>query len=608
MLTLDSDPIWKEFRTKKDSVIVFEQQRSITDDAILGLRDFYSQYQQRIWLHLVLSILIIIFIFIIYSNLRHSLPEEDSPEINAVKAITAKPLASGWLLSAILTFVFYSKVNDIVVLLISFVILPPVIIILRMVISGHARKYIYFPLLAIVLVELHRIFYGQDLLSRLWLMGLILFSIFSLYLVFGRKSYRRIIQGKKLGKLLIFFSFISFGMLVIAFFANIAGAVSLAEFFGHSVIESATVSLFIYALVVTLNSIITTTIYSNYLRKSHILSQYQDLILKRLKGLVNIIAIYLLINLILRIFNVWDVVFPGLKSVLTYSVNVGTMSFSLWNIIMFFFIIWITIQISRLIRNIFESEVRIRDRMRKGAPGAMSLLLRIAIFTVGFLLAIAAAGVQMDRLAILLGAFGVGIGFGLQNIFNNLVSGIIIAFERPIKEGDIIEVGSLLGIVKEIGIRSSVIRTYDGSEVVTPNGNLISNDLINWTRADMRRRAEVQVGVAYGTDPQRVIDLLLDTCGQYEKALKQPAPLALFTGFGDSSLNFRLLFWIEDADVRLILQSEMAVRVNEAIVAAGITIPFPQRDLHVKTVDPLIIDRVRAQDGIAEQQKGKSKD
>jgi small-conductance mechanosensitive channel len=209
----------------------------------------------------------------------------------------------------------------------------------------------------------------------------------------------------------------------------------------------------------------------------------------------------------------------------------------------------------------------------------------------------------MDKLAILLGALGVGIGFGLQNIFNNLVSGIILAFERPIKDGDIIEVGSLLGIVKEIGIRSSIIRTYDGSEVIVPNGNLISNELINWTRSDMKRRGEVIVGVAYGTDPRMVINLLLGTARGFDKILMDPEPVALFTGFGESSLDFRLLFWIADADTRLLIQSEMAVRVNKAIVDAGITIPFPQRDVHLMSVDQQILDRVKAQDEIARKQK-----
>ena len=603
LLSLSSTPIWREFSHKKDYTIVFQQQRSLVDDSITGFKDFYSRYEHRLWLHLVLCITIIIIVFIIFSNLRHTLPETDSPGAHAVKNITGQPLASGWLISVILTFIMYKNLPESVMLLVSLLLLPPMIIILRGVITTNARKYIMLPLIAIVMVELHSIGYSETLFSRLWLMFIILYGIFTLALIFGRKSQREIIIQKRHGKLVAFAGFTGFALLGIAFFANIIGAITLAEFLAHSLIESVTVALFLFAFASILHSIVTTLVYSNYLKRSSILSQYQDLVYKRLRGLINLVAVVLLINLTFRIFNIWDPVFGWIKHVLTFNIQIGTMAFSLWNLSLFFFIIWLTIWISRFVRSIFEGEAGLRDRMRRGVPGAVSLILRITIFTIGFMLAIAAAGVKMDKLAILLGAFGVGIGFGLQNIFNNLVSGIILVFERPIKEGDIIEVGTLLGIVKEIGIRASVIRTYDGSEVILPNGNLISNELINWTRTDMRRRGEVLVGVKYGTDPQRVIDLLTGVAETHDQVLKHPPAVALFQGFGESSLDFRLLFWISDADLRLVIQSEMAVKVNNAIVEAGIEIPFPQQDLHVRTVDSRIMDRVSAQDEIAGKQK-----
>jgi potassium efflux system protein len=605
LLSIDGDPIWKKLKQKKDSTFVFREERSVVEDSALGFRDFYSQYSLRIWLHLVLSLTIIIGVFIIFRTLSHTIPDSDTPEINAVKNITNRPLASGWLVSVLLSFVLYpSNLPDAVALLIALLLVPPAVVVLRAVITGEARTYIYLPLIAIIMVELNRMGYSETLISRLSLMLITLFSILPLALIFGRKSQRNIINRVRYGRFLVIVSFIAFILLVIAFFANIAGAVTLAEFLTYSVIESATVTLFLYAFVAILHSIITTIVHSKYLQKSSILSQYQALIFKRLKGIINLIAIVLLVNFICRIFNIWDPVYTWLKTVFSYNIKVGSMEFSLWNITLFLLIIWLTLWISRILRTFFETEAALRDRMRKGAPGAVSLLLRITIITIGFLLAVAAAGLKLDKLTLLLGAFGVGIGFGLQNIFNNLVSGIIIAFERPIKDGDIIEVGTLLGVVKEIGIRSSIIKTYEGSEVIVPNGNLISNELINWTRSDMHRRGEVSVGVAYGTDPRTVISLLLETARNFDQVLPDPEPVALFTGFGDSSLDFRLLFWIPDADSRLIIQSEMSVRVNQAIVDAGITIPFPQQDLHVKSVDTQILDRVKAQDEVARKQMG----
>ena len=152
--------------------------------------------------------------------------------------------------------------------------------------------------------------------------------------------------------------------------------------------------------------------------------------------------------------------------------------------------------------------------------------------------------------------------------------------------------------VKEIGIRSSTIFTFEGSEVIVPNGNLISKELINWTLTDRQRRAEVIIGVAYGTDPEKVLGILQDVTADHAEIVKEPAPLALFSGFGDSSLDFRLLFWIRKADERFKIQSEVNVAVNKALQKAGITIPFPQRDLHLKSVESGVVKDLGGKKGV----------
>jgi potassium efflux system protein len=217
------------------------------------------------------------------------------------------------------------------------------------------------------------------------------------------------------------------------------------------------------------------------------------------------------------------------------------------------------------------------------------MIVRLILITLGFVLAFGAAEIDMSNVAIIFGALGVGIGFGLQNIFNNLVSGLILAFERPIQVGDIIQIASLnlMGEVKDIGIRASVVRTFDGAEVVVPNGNLISNELINWTLSDQRRRQEIIVGVAYGTDINNVLEILNEVISDHENVLKNPAPLIIFAGFGDSSLNFRVLFWTR-FDVGLTTKSAVGVAIDEAFKKAGVEIPFPQRDLHLRSVSDSI--------------------
>jgi small-conductance mechanosensitive channel len=192
----------------------------------------------------------------------------------------------------------------------------------------------------------------------------------------------------------------------------------------------------------------------------------------------------------------------------------------------------------------------------------------------------------MTNLTIILGAMSVGIGFGLQNIFNNLVSGLILLLERPIKIGDTIEVGPMVGVVKHIGIRASNVHTVDGAEIIVPNGNLISNEVINWTLTDKRRRIEVLVGVAYGSDPYKVQEIFIKIVSEHPDVVTDPKPNVLFNNFGDSSLDFRLLFWTDNFDEWIRRRSEIIFKIFDALKEAGIEIPFPQRVLHIRSTDP----------------------
>jgi small-conductance mechanosensitive channel len=202
---------------------------------------------------------------------------------------------------------------------------------------------------------------------------------------------------------------------------------------------------------------------------------------------------------------------------------------------------------------------------------------------VGFLFAVNLAGFDLDRFTLLVGAFGVGIGFGLQNVVNNFISGLILLFERPVQVSDRVQVGAMLGFIEHIGIRASVIRTFEGAEVIVPNGQLISDVVTNWTLSDRMRRIDIDVGVAYGTDPQRVLGILREVAVAHPDVLADPAPYVLFMAFGESSLDFSLRAWTSDYEEFLRVGSELRVQIWHALKEAGIEIPFPQRDLHLRS-------------------------
>ena len=204
--------------------------------------------------------------------------------------------------------------------------------------------------------------------------------------------------------------------------------------------------------------------------------------------------------------------------------------------------------------------------------------------------AMAMLGFSIDRIALLVSALGVGIGFGLGNLVNNIVSGFIILSERPVRVGDRVQLDDLLGEVTQIGIRASRVRTFDGADVIVPNGDFISARVVNWTLSDSKRRIVLPVGVAYGTPPKKVLEVLEIVVRESPHVLSEPESQVLFRGFGDSSLDFEVRIWTESAIGWLAVQSELAVATSAALEEAGIQIPFPQRDLHLRSVSPEVSD------------------
>jgi small-conductance mechanosensitive channel len=195
-------------------------------------------------------------------------------------------------------------------------------------------------------------------------------------------------------------------------------------------------------------------------------------------------------------------------------------------------------------------------------------------------------GFELKNITIIGGALGVGIGFGMQAIVNNFVSGLILLFERPIKVGDVIQLGDgQRGRVTNLGLRATTVQTFDKAEVVVPNGDLIASQVTNWTLGDRSMRLIIPVGVAYGSDVEAVIRVLMTVAEENERVLKEPKPMALFLNFGDSSLDFELRVWIADFNDRRIIQSDLIRQIDRCFREEEIEIPFPQRDLHLRSVD-----------------------
>lgn len=265
--------------------------------------------------------------------------------------------------------------------------------------------------------------------------------------------------------------------------------------------------------------------------------------------------------------------------------KLGSLTISGASIVAFAVVFSATVVLSRLLGFLLSEEVLPRFELGRGAAFAVSMMTRYVVLVVGFALAAGAAGIDLSKVGFLAGALGVGIGFGLQNVVNNFVSGLILLFERPIQIGDAVEVTGATGSVTRIGIRASTVRTFDGAEVIVPNADLISKPVTNWTLTDPNRRFDVPVGVAYGSPLETTAQALLAAARRTPGLLPAPAPEAFFQSFGDSALLWTLRVWVRLDDSPRVL-SELRRAVSEELAREGIEVPFPQVDLHVRSAPP----------------------
>jgi small-conductance mechanosensitive channel len=264
--------------------------------------------------------------------------------------------------------------------------------------------------------------------------------------------------------------------------------------------------------------------------------------------------------------------------------SIGKTEITLWTIVYFIFLTFLLFYITNKLRKWIVYKILAKSKIDLGVRVAVGTIFRYIILVIGLIIVLQTVGIDLSAVTILAGALGIGIGFGLQNITNNLVSGIIILFERPIKVGDRIEVGDVSGDVVRISMRSTTIITNDNISIIVPNSDFISSKVINWSHIDRNIRLNFPVGVSYKEDPQKIKKLLLEVVNENDGVLKEPKPDVLFDKFGENSIIFNLRIWTREYINRPgVLKSQIYYGVFEKFAKNGVEIPFPQRDIHLKS-------------------------
>jgi small-conductance mechanosensitive channel len=364
--------------------------------------------------------------------------------------------------------------------------------------------------------------------------------------------------------------------------AAAAGYMPLALFIGSGILGSLFVALVLYAGVKVAGALAAVGLRSRPLRGLRMVQRHRPLLEQRAGRALRWIAIAGFVILSLRHAGLWHPALGLTEAALAAELHRGSLSLSLGAVLAFAVTVAAAFGLSAIVRFVLEEEVGPRLDPGRALPYVISTLVHSALLLAGFLVGLAALGVDLTKVTILAGALGVGIGFGLQGLVNNFVSGLVVLYERRINLGDAVQIGDVAGQVQELGIRACTVRTWEGAEVIVPNASLVSEKVANWTLSDRLRRIDVAVGVAYGTPPEKVADILLGVARSHPQVVADPAPIVLFLGFGESALRFELRVWTDRFDRWLETRSELAVASYAALRDAAIEIPFPQREVRLR--------------------------
>ena len=395
------------------------------------------------------------------------------------------------------------------------------------------------------------------------------------------------------GRLVHGLAWVAVAMLLASIVANVLGNVSLAEMLATGIIESGYFALVLYAAVTVLDTLLRRLGARKEVRRLWLMRRHGGNLLDALSRWARVAAVAGWVVYTMIRFRLFRPVYDTGKAIITHRFEYGELSISLGHVLVFCIGVVVAVWIARTLRALLREEVLPRLSLPRGVDNSIASLSYYVLLLLGLLAALSAAGFKIGQLAFMFGALGVGVGLGLQDVVKNFVSGLILMFERPVKPGDAVDISGTAGRVRAIGMRATTVRTFEGADVVVPNGMLLSDKVTNWTLVDQNRRVDVDLGVAYGSDVTRVMQLLQETTRSTPGIADDPAPAVLFTGFGASSLDFAIRAWTQRFDEWSTIRSDLMTRLHAALDDASIEIPFPQQDLHVRSVSEDLLHSLR---------------
>ena len=557
----DGQPLWSAELWSHSAQNLVEQSHQSLSRQVRALRGYLERKSGSLFLQGVLFLAILFGLI----GARRSLRKLGGDEASHAARVFDSPVATAAVLALLASSWIYPEAPRLFLAISGAAAMIPTILVVRKLIDRRL-----FPVLNALVVfyfvdQLRVVAASQADLSRFLLMTEMLGgALFAVWLLrpgrfgaapAGDRFWKGI--GKACG--------VALGWFAVAFLADALGYVSLSKLLGHALLQSAYMALILYAVVRIIDGLFLSALSVPPLARLGLVKRHQDLLRSRLRSVVAWAAILFWAAYVLEALSLRAPVFEDLRAVLTRGWTAGSFTISPGDIVLFGLTVWASFLVSRLLRFVLEEEVYARVKLAPGLYYSISKMVNYAVLVVGFLIGLAVLKFDLTKLTILVGAFGVGLGFGLQNIINNFVSGLILLFERPIKVGDVIQLGGNEGVVKHIGIRASIVEAPNGSEYIVPNGSLISETVTNWTHSDRLRRIDLPITVAGPADARWVMELLTGAAAGQPQVLKDPPPQALLGGVAGDSMSFELRVWTNQTEHWSEIRSELALGVRASL-------------------------------------------
>jgi len=563
----DSQPLWDPRSFAQAGAAA---ERLSLPVQLLGVGNYLVAERGLVILHLGIWI----FLIVLFRRASHRVRGwiQEDPQLAGTTTIFAIPVATATLLALWLAFPLYSGGPALWDAILGAALLAPLILVVRRFIAPVLQPVLWALAAFYFASQVREAAQAFPVVPRLiYFLETMAGLLFSLWLHRLTRSYPHPSGCSAiLWRILRMASQIGFLVFAVAGVANLLGYADLALFVGTVALDSAYAGILFYAACHVLDGLLMFAMHTPPLAFLAMVRNHRVLLERRFAQIIRWGATLLWLAFTLDKTALLSPVTDAAAGILNHPL-IATVS--LRNILVFLLTIWASFLLSRFVRFALEEDVYGRVSLKPGLPFAISTILHYAILLLGFYLAMAALIGDIGKFTILAGAFGVGVGFGLQNIVNNFVSSIIVLFERPVKIGDLVKIGDAQGVVSRIGIRATIIRTETGSEVIIPNGKLISDTVTNWTLSTPQRAVQMTVTIAAaGADPQRVIALLEQTAASLPAVAKAPKPEAVLSAFSLANLSFTLSVWTTEIESTDRVQSDLAIAVNAALAKEGVAL------------------------------------